>query len=173
MHPWIWMSLLRWKSMLNDHTRRWPLCVSVLFFRAPPTALLPKARYERIIGAFGGKGFFAETPDELRTALESAFEETRKIKKPVLINVMISPYADRKPQVLKSSLVVRLFLAFGYVVSSTRQDLSRVVWGEPKTLAWVIFFTWTQCCKHPKYIIRELNYGHCHSHGFSWTSPQS
>jgi len=65
---------------------------------APPTALLPKARYERIIGAFGGKGFFAETPDELRTALESVFEETRKIKKPVLINVMISPYADRKPQ---------------------------------------------------------------------------
>ena len=77
-----------------------------LLFRAPPTALLPKARYERIIGAFGGKGFFAETPDELRTALASAFEETRKIKKPVLINVMISPYADRKPQVLKSLLVV-------------------------------------------------------------------
>ena len=115
------------------------MCVSVLFFRAPPTALLPKARYERIIGAFGGKGFFAETPDELRTALESAFEETRKIKKPVLINVMISPYADRKPQVLKSSLVVRLFLAFGYVVSSTLQDHSSVVYGKPRALASVIF----------------------------------
>ncbi|XP_066029226.1 2-hydroxyacyl-CoA lyase 1 isoform X1 [Pocillopora verrucosa] len=65
---------------------------------APPTALLPKARYERIIEAFGGKGFFAETPDELKKALESAFVETGKNKKPVLINVMISPYADRKPQ---------------------------------------------------------------------------
>jgi len=97
---------------------------SLFLFRAPPTALLPKARYERIIGAFGGKGFFAETPDELRTALESVFEETRKIKKPVLINVMISPYADRKPQVLKSSLVVRLFQAFGYVVSNTLQGHS-------------------------------------------------
>ena len=40
-----------------------------------------------------------ETPDELRTALKSAFEETSKVKKPVLINTMISPYADRKPQV--------------------------------------------------------------------------
>ncbi|KAL9966447.1 hypothetical protein ACROYT_G024524 [Oculina patagonica] len=66
--------------------------------RAPPTALMPKTRYERIIEAFGGKGFFAETPDELRTALKSAFDGTRKNKKPVLINVMISPYADRKPQ---------------------------------------------------------------------------
>lgn len=72
------------------------------FFRAPPTALQPNTRYERIIEAFGGKGFFAETPDELRTALKSAFEETSKVKKPVLINVMISPYADRKPQVLCS-----------------------------------------------------------------------
>ncbi|XP_078378274.1 2-hydroxyacyl-CoA lyase 1-like isoform X1 [Oculina patagonica] len=68
--------------------------------RAPPTALLPNARYERIIEAFGGKGFFAETPDELRAALKSAFDETRKNKKPVLINVMISPYA--KQQVHKS-----------------------------------------------------------------------
>ena len=74
--------------------------VSLLIFcRAPPTALQPNTRYERIIEAFGGKGYFAETPDELRTALTSAFEETRKVKKPVLINVMISPYADRKPQV--------------------------------------------------------------------------
>lgn len=68
-------------------------------FRAPPTALQPNTRYERIIEAFGGKGYFVETPDELRMALKSAFEETSKVKKPVLINAMISPYADRKPQV--------------------------------------------------------------------------
>ena len=86
-----------------------PCSFSLSLYRAPPTALLPKARYERIIEAFGGKGFFAETPDELRTALKSAFEETRNIKKPVLINVMISPYADRKPQVLEPLLVVNVF----------------------------------------------------------------
>ena len=95
---------------------------SLFLFRAPPTALLPKARYERIIEAFGAKGFFAETPDELKTVLESAFEETRKIKKPVLINVMISPYADRKPQVLKPSLVQ----AFNFVISSTLFPFSRL-----------------------------------------------
>ena len=78
------------------------VCLSTSLSSAPPTALLPKARYERIIEAFGGKGFFAETPDELKKALESAFVETGKNKKPVLINVMISPYADRKPQVKKS-----------------------------------------------------------------------
>lgn len=83
-------------------TQNGNLCsFSHFLFRAPPTALLPNARYERIIEAFGGKGFFAETPDELRKTLKSAFEDTRKIKKPVLINVMISPYADRKPQVRK------------------------------------------------------------------------
>ena len=70
--------------------------VLTFLFRAPPTALLPNARYERIIEAFGGKGFFAETPDELRTVLNSAFDETRKNKKPVLINVMISPYAKQQ-----------------------------------------------------------------------------
>ncbi|XP_073237038.1 2-hydroxyacyl-CoA lyase 1-like [Porites lutea] len=65
---------------------------------APPTALKPNTHYERIIEAFAGKGYFAETPEELNTALTFAFEETKKVKKPVLINVMISPYADRKPQ---------------------------------------------------------------------------
>ncbi|KAM7427115.1 2 hydroxyacyl CoA lyase 1 [Porites harrisoni] len=65
---------------------------------APPTALKPNTHYERIIEAFGGKGYFAETPEELNTALTFVFEETKKVKKPVLINVMISPYADRKPQ---------------------------------------------------------------------------
>ena len=69
------------------------------FFRAPPTALQPNTRYEQIIEAFGGKGYFVETPDELSTALKRAFDETSKVKKPVLINAMISPYADRKPQV--------------------------------------------------------------------------
>ena len=90
-------------SASSNHYQHKSLAVNLrilsYIFRFPPTALQPNTHYEKIIEAFGGKGYFAETPDELRAALKSAFEETSKAKKPVLINVMISPYADRKPQV--------------------------------------------------------------------------
>ncbi len=36
-------------------------------------AYVPNARYEKVIEAFGGNGYFVETPDELRPALEEAF----------------------------------------------------------------------------------------------------
>ena len=88
---------IKYLSTLDRKTSHIFLCF--IFCRAPPTALRPNTHYERIIEAFGGKGYFAETPEELNTALTFAFEETKKVKKPVLINVMISPYADRKPQV--------------------------------------------------------------------------
>lgn len=87
------------KSASSNDYQHANLWILSYIFRFPPTALQPNTHYEKIIEAFGGKGYFAETPDELRAALKSAFEETRKAKKPVLINVMISPYADRKPQV--------------------------------------------------------------------------
>ena len=70
----------------------------VLSCRAPPTALLPNARYERIIEAFGCKGYFAQNSGELVRALKDAFDETSK---PTLINVMINPSSERKPQVNK------------------------------------------------------------------------
>ena len=34
---------------------------------------MPQARYEKVIEAFGGDGYFVETPDQLRPTLEKAF----------------------------------------------------------------------------------------------------
>jgi 2-hydroxyacyl-CoA lyase 1 len=52
----------------------------------PATSLLPEARYEQMIEAFGGRGFFVRSPSELREALQAAAQETQR---PTLINVMI------------------------------------------------------------------------------------
>jgi 2-hydroxyacyl-CoA lyase 1 len=59
-----------------------------------PVQYVPQARYEKVIEAFGGKGFFVESPDELRPALEAAFAEDG----PTVVNIMINPSAQRKPQ---------------------------------------------------------------------------
>ena len=47
-----------------------------------------------MIEAFGGEGYFVETPEELRPALEQAFASG----KPSVVNIMINPSAQRKPQ---------------------------------------------------------------------------
>ncbi|XP_054847209.1 2-hydroxyacyl-CoA lyase 1 [Eublepharis macularius] len=62
---------------------------------APPVSLLPNAHYEQIVSAFGGKGYFVQTPEELQAALKTSL-----VEKPVpsLINVMIDPQSDRKEQ---------------------------------------------------------------------------
>ena len=62
--------------------------------RVPPTAYVPNARYERVIEAFGGLGFFCERPEEIRPALEQAFASG----KPSVVNIMIDPRAQRRPQ---------------------------------------------------------------------------
>jgi len=59
-----------------------------------PVAYVPQARYERVIEAFGGDGYFVETPDQLRPTLEKALNSG----KPNVVNIMISPQAGRKPQ---------------------------------------------------------------------------
>ncbi|MEX2226847.1 MAG: oxalyl-CoA decarboxylase [Dehalococcoidia bacterium] len=59
-----------------------------------PVAYVPQARYERVIEAFGGEGYFVETPEQLRPALEQAFASGR----PNVVNIMISAQAGRKPQ---------------------------------------------------------------------------
>ena len=59
-----------------------------------PNVYTPNARYDRVIEAFGGRGFYVATPDELRQALRDAARATM----PTLINVMINPQATRKPQ---------------------------------------------------------------------------
>uniref|UniRef100_A0A4W3KHJ6 2-hydroxyacyl-CoA lyase n=1 Tax=Callorhinchus milii TaxID=7868 RepID=A0A4W3KHJ6_CALMI len=62
---------------------------------APPISLLPNAHYEQVMGAFGGKGYFVQTPEELQKALSTCLADQEV---PSLINVMIDPSSDRKTQ---------------------------------------------------------------------------
>ncbi|KAL6587866.1 hypothetical protein OROMI_000844 [Orobanche minor] len=54
-----------------------------------PTSFVPGAAYHLLIEAFGGKGYLASTPNELKYALAESFSA----KKPAVINVIIDPYA--------------------------------------------------------------------------------
>jgi 2-hydroxyacyl-CoA lyase 1 len=60
----------------------------------PPSIYTINARYEKIIEAFGGKGYFVTSVGELGPAIRSAIENP----KPCIVNVMIDPQAQRKPQ---------------------------------------------------------------------------
>lgn len=53
-----------------------------------PTTLNAEARYDKMIEAFGGTGYYAGTHDELRRALEKALNA----KQPALINCVISTH---------------------------------------------------------------------------------
>ncbi|KAK3777898.1 hypothetical protein RRG08_038144 [Elysia crispata] len=65
-----------------------------LLLNAPPTCLAPNTRYEKMMEAFGGKGYFCHSPTEIRNGLKAALES----KEPALVNIMISPMAQRKTQ---------------------------------------------------------------------------
>jgi oxalyl-CoA decarboxylase len=54
-----------------------------------PTVLLHSSRYDKLIAAFGGTGYQADTPDELSHALRAALNAG----KPALINAVIDPAA--------------------------------------------------------------------------------
>ena len=60
----------------------------------PVNVFLPGARYEKIMEAFGGKGYYCETPDQLANALRAAFDSGET----ALINVAIAPTAKKAPQ---------------------------------------------------------------------------
>mmetsp|Transcript_11507 Transcript_11507/g.18628 ORF Transcript_11507/g.18628 Transcript_11507/m.18628 type:complete len:581 (-) Transcript_11507:759-2501(-) len=62
----------------------------------PVTSLSDKdeARYERIITAFGGKGFYVESPDDIQPALREAVAHPR----PCIINIIIDRFSGRKKQ---------------------------------------------------------------------------
>ncbi len=63
--------------------------------RGVPTSVYTvNARYEKVIEAFGGKGYFVTSHSELGPALEKALADPT----PSLVNVMIDPKASRKPQ---------------------------------------------------------------------------
>jgi 2-hydroxyacyl-CoA lyase 1 len=59
-----------------------------------PTAYTPRARYEKMIEGFGGKGYFVMTPEELASALKEALAQ----EFPTIVNIAIDPRATRKPQ---------------------------------------------------------------------------
>ncbi|XP_074756578.1 2-hydroxyacyl-CoA lyase 1 isoform X3 [Athene noctua] len=61
----------------------------------PPVSLLPNSHYEKIMSAFGGKGYFVKTPEELQNALKASVADKQT---PSLINVMIDPQSERKKQ---------------------------------------------------------------------------
>jgi len=59
-----------------------------------PNALIWGARYDRMMDAFGGKGFYVEDPKDLKGALEEAMN----FKGPALVNCLLSQGSARKPQ---------------------------------------------------------------------------
>uniref|UniRef100_A0A667ZMN0 2-hydroxyacyl-CoA lyase n=1 Tax=Myripristis murdjan TaxID=586833 RepID=A0A667ZMN0_9TELE len=65
------------------------------FLEAPPVTLLPEARYDEVMTAFGGRGFLVRTVEELRSALKLSLSDWER---PSLLNVLIDPASDRKQQ---------------------------------------------------------------------------
>ncbi len=63
--------------------------------RAPATAL-EFTRYEKIVDACGGKGFWVETLAELGPALDAAFAYAKTERKPACVNVKIATSDFRK-----------------------------------------------------------------------------
>uniref|UniRef100_A0A0K8TT28 2-hydroxyacyl-CoA lyase n=1 Tax=Tabanus bromius TaxID=304241 RepID=A0A0K8TT28_TABBR len=61
----------------------------------PPSALTVETRYEKMMNMFGLQGYFVKTIPELKEALGSALSSEHC---PSIINIMINPTADRKPQ---------------------------------------------------------------------------
>jgi len=61
----------------------------------PPMALKPNTRYEKLIEAFGGKGYFATNKSELKQSMEAAVNDRSCTS---IVNVMINPQATRKTQ---------------------------------------------------------------------------
>ncbi|XP_048731281.2 2-hydroxyacyl-CoA lyase 1-like [Ostrea edulis] len=74
-----------WKSMQEED----------LTLMSPPTALIAAARYEKMIEAFGGRGYVAKTTDEINKYLTEVTKDPERV---ALINILISPMSMRKQQ---------------------------------------------------------------------------
>ena len=59
-----------------------------------PNLLTVGARYDKVMEAFGGKGYFVTDPKDLKAALDGAMA----FKGPALVNVQLHHAAGRKPQ---------------------------------------------------------------------------
>jgi 2-hydroxyacyl-CoA lyase 1 len=62
--------------------------------QTPPNMLLPGARYEKVIEAFGGKGWFCDEPSQIKAALDGAAEWGG----PAIVHIALDTRAGRKPQ---------------------------------------------------------------------------
>ena len=62
---------------------------------APPTALLPLVRYDKMMHMVGKEGYSVHTQDQISKAVRAALEAADE---PTIINVMINPLAGRKAQ---------------------------------------------------------------------------
>jgi len=60
----------------------------------PPNMLLPGARYEKVMEAFGGKGWYCTEPSEIKPALDAAAAWGG----PALVHITLDTKANRKPQ---------------------------------------------------------------------------
>lgn len=65
------------------------------FSSTPPSALTVETQYEKMMNMFGLKGYFVREVPELQSALTEALS---LVDVPTIINVIISPSSDRKPQ---------------------------------------------------------------------------
>jgi 2-hydroxyacyl-CoA lyase len=66
-------------------------------FNMKPNSLIYGARYDRVMEAFGGKGFFVEDPKDIRGALDEAMN----FRGPALVNIVLSQGSARKPQAFR------------------------------------------------------------------------
>ena len=81
--------------------------------------LLPEARYDEVMRAFGGQGFLVRTVEELHSALQASLSYWEG---PRLINVLIDPASDRKQQVRHSvnRALNRALLKIGDTIAITK-----------------------------------------------------
>lgn len=63
-------------------------------FKLRPNSLIYGARYDKMMEAFGGKGFFVQDPKDIRGALDEAMN----FRGPALVNVVLSQSSGRKAQ---------------------------------------------------------------------------
>ena len=70
--------------------------INLIVYRHPPTVLSPNARYDKVLAAFGGNGYYVNTPEEIQKALKESVANTKQAS---LVNIMINTMADRRAQV--------------------------------------------------------------------------
>ncbi|VVC92113.1 unnamed protein product [Leptidea sinapis] len=68
---------------------------SGIYGGTPPTALSSEVRYEKMMEMFGSTGYLCRTVEDIEKAIKESIKVTDR---PSIINILISPQANRKPQ---------------------------------------------------------------------------